>query len=219
MYWLYALGAGILGLILTIGIRQIVKELSGKRFAVLGQENVGKTVLIKYLTEGVFTKTYKETILEEKTPKNVLHLKDLKLKIKESKDVSGGGGYGPWKNIFVDSDIVLYLFRLDSFEKGSSIERIKRDVGQISKWINDNQNTKERKIIVIGTFADKVTNIDHKKDEHIAKLISELKRNTVINNMIIQLGGGRKVPLIIGSMVDEPSTMKLVHYLIKAAVQ
>ena len=210
---LWTLGA----LVAAIVISLVVNGLKGKKFAVLGEGHVGKTVLIKFLTEGVFSSVYKETVISEPTKKNVLHLGDLELRLRESTDVGGGqGNYGLWRDIFMDSDIVLYLFRLDRFESGKSIDRILQDVGQIERWIE--QSSSEKKILIIGTFADKIQNLDVQSSKAVEKYRRQLCKNEIIERCIIKLGGSRKVPLLVGSMKNKTLTMKLVHFLIKRIV-
>lgn len=205
----------IISLAAWLFIRALVKKLNGKRFAVLGEKGVGKTVLIKFLTEGVFTRKYDPTILEEKTKKNVLKLKDLKFVIKESKDVGGlQGNWGLWRNIFLHSDIILYLFNVNKFLSKKNIKRMKQDINHIEKW-KGNSEGKEKKILLIGTFVDKIPRISMDSDRVMANLRQKLLQTEVMDECIMKLGGGGKVKLIIGSMVDKASTMKLVHLLLK----
>lgn len=94
------------------GFYRMIRDLKGKRFAVLGKRDSGKTALIKYLSEGVFSRKYDPTVIETKTKRGIKKFEGLELILKESKDVAGDqGNWGRWKNVYLESDVVLYLFK------------------------------------------------------------------------------------------------------------
>ena len=126
-------GAGI-GAGIGVAVDAIIKVLKWKRLAVLGDNKVGKTVLINFLTKGVFSKEYVRTMYAKDTEANDFKLEDLELKINESIDVPGDDDYYPdWEGIFKKADIVLYLLRTDKLMEGHkpTEDRVKKDMGKL----------------------------------------------------------------------------------------
>ena len=62
----------------------LIISLKGKRVAVLGERNVGKTVLLKFLTSGEVPDEYMQTVLTEKVEGKRFAMGDLKLDLKET---------------------------------------------------------------------------------------------------------------------------------------
>jgi hypothetical protein len=91
---------------------RIVAEWKAKRLAVLGAEQSGKTVLIKFLTRGRIPDRYEPTQTVEPTRANLYRLEELALKIRRSKDVPGLSiAADQWKAIVKKADVVLHLVR------------------------------------------------------------------------------------------------------------
>ena len=83
------LGAGVVGIV-VICWDDIVLALAGKTLAVLGPRAVGKTTFIKFLTEGEISEKYEATLGAVKTEGRRFSLKDLKLNVRDGRDVGGG---------------------------------------------------------------------------------------------------------------------------------
>lgn len=88
----------------------LIISLKGKRVAVLGERNVGKTVLLKFLASGEVPGEYIQTVLTEKVEQKRFAMGDLKLDLKETRDVSGGhDAIEEWKTLHDEADISTLL--------------------------------------------------------------------------------------------------------------
>lgn len=199
----------------------IDKALKGKRFAVLGERRVGKTVLINFLTKGTLSKRYDATRVTRKTEPNDFQLKELELKIKESKDVPGDTSqYGQWKNIVQKADIALYLLRTDRLMEGDKCteERVKRDIGLIGKWLQE--KPKKIPFFIIGTYGD-LTTPDLTmlpKDERVV-YEDKIRGMPIFQEIALRSSvGGRKVRFVFGSLKSQDTTEILVQEIIDQVV-
>jgi GTPase SAR1 family protein len=151
-----ALVGGTLVVTISINWESIVKAWSGKRLAITGAESTGKTILMRYLTNGVIPQQYTPTQVSEKTKSHIYKLEDLKLALKESLDVPGVGiARDQWESLVKQSDVVLYLVRADLLLEGNKYteDRLKNDTGLMSPWL---KGGKDKHCFVIGTWADKI---------------------------------------------------------------
>ena len=204
----------------ALEVDDIIAALTGKRFAVLGERGVGKTVLINFLTKGTLSQGYIQTLDLEKTASNYFKLKDLKLGIKQSKDVPGDPDfYALWEDIVQNSDIVLYLMRSDKLMAGDKYteERVKRDMGQIGAWLKE--NPKKFPLFIIGTHCD-LTDPDLTKLPENKKGYYEdkLRKMPTFQEILLRGGGGRKVRFVFGSLKSKDTTELLVYRIIDQVV-
>ena len=218
-FWFFlALAVVATGAIAAIAV--IIDALEEKKLAVLGERGVGKTVLIKFLTEGILQKDYIQTLDPEKTASNDFELKDLKLVIEESKDVPGSiENWGDWKDLTQQADIVLYLLRVDKLQAGDkhTEERIKRDMGQIGKWLKE--SPKELPLFIIGTHCDLLTpDLTRLPENKIGDYESELRRMSILKEIARRGGGLNKVRFIFGSLKSKDTTELLVYRIIEQVV-
>ena len=131
-------------------------KTEANKFAVLGEQKVGKTCLIKFLTEGSLPTSPASTLSAKPTDSGRrFKLKDLKLKIPPLTDLPGSSDeYKVWKKITNGADIVLYLFRVDQLmeEDKPTEARVRKDMGQIKIWLK--AKPKEFPLFLIGTHCD-----------------------------------------------------------------
>ncbi|MCY3682337.1 MAG: hypothetical protein OXH16_13125 [Gemmatimonadetes bacterium] len=217
---LIIVGAGLAGAGIGVAVDAIIKALKGKRLAVLGGLAVGKTVLINFLTKGTFSKKYKANRYTKKAEPNDFQLKDLKLRIKESKDVSGDDSqYGQWKDIVQKADIVLYLLRTDKLMEGDKCteERVKRDIGLIGKWLKE--YPKKFPLFIIGTYCDLMTpDLTMLPEDKRGAYENKIRGMPIFQEIALRSGGGRKVKFIFGSLKSQDTTESLVYEIIDQVV-
>lgn len=186
----------------------------------LGASRVGKTVLINFLTKGTLSKRYKSTRYTRKTEPNDFQLKDLKLRIKESKDVSGDDSqYGQWKDIVQKADIALYLLRTDKLMEGDKCteKRVKRDIGQIGKWLQE--NPKKFPFFIIGTYCDLTTpDLTMLPEDERVAYEDKIRGMPIFQEIALRSGGGRKVRFVFGSLKSQDTTESLVYEIIDQVV-
>lgn len=214
-----AVGAGVT--VAALNWDKITKTLKGKKLAVLGARidgaPVGKTSLIKFLSEGSVPEEYKATNRPEKVRGRRFQLRELELDIEDMVDVPGSKHrYASWKQVTKDADIVLYLLRIDKFmadDKGTEV-RIRQDMGQIKRWLQD--NSKNFPLFIIGTHGDlidpDITTLSSDQIEDFEDRVREMP----IYPTIEQLGGGGgKVRLVCGSLKSEATAEDLVYRVFK----
>ena len=200
----------------AVALTLLDEKVKGKKFAVLGERGTGKTALINFLTKGTFSTEKTQTLIAEKTESNRLELKDLELEIEESIDIPGTEDfYGIWESITKKADVVLYLLRVDELMAGNkqTEERVKRDMGQIGKWMKE--TPKEFPLFIIGTHCD-LTDTDLTKLPKDKKGYYEDKmRGMPIFQEIARRGGGwNRVRALFGSLKSKNATEDLVYKVI-----
>ena len=205
---------------LVAAIAAIIKIFEGKKLAVLGEGRVGKTVLINFLTKGTLSEVYVRTLYPQNTEANDLELKDLKLSIEESIDVPGDKDYySSWKSLSQDADVVLYLLRADKLQAGDkhTEERVKRDMGQIRKWLKE--SPKEFPLFIIGTHCDLITpDLTRLPENKIGDYEDELRRMPIFREIALHGGGGSKVRSVFGSLKSKDAAERLVYQIIDQVV-
>ena len=91
------------------------RRLKGSTLAVLGEQKVGKTCLIDFLTTGSIPRKYKADSYAREVPGRRFELKGLELKIPPLTHLSGSPDeYSEWRDVANEADIVLYLLRVGS---------------------------------------------------------------------------------------------------------
>lgn len=209
--WFVVAGAAVL--VATITAAAIIKALKKKKLAVLGEDKVGKTVLINFLTKGTLSKEYVRNLYPKKTKANDFELKDLKLSIKESIDIPGRKDFYPdWEKLTLDADVILYLLRADRLQAGDKAteERVKGDMDLIGDWLKG--SPKKFPLFIIGTHCDLIKNKGRDYED-------ELRRMPIFQEKIVLSGGGwGKVRLVFGSLDSEDATERLVYQIIDQVV-
>ena len=215
--WFIIAGVAILA---AGAIAATIKVLEGKKLAVLGADRVGKTVLINFLTKGILSEKYVRTVYPKETEASDFKLNDLKLSLEESIDVPGlEDFYLTWKKLSQDADIILYLLRTDKLQAGDkhTEERVKQDIRQIEKWLNE--YPKKFPLFIIGTYCDLTTpDLTKLPENKIESCEDKLRRMPIFQEILLRGGGGSKVRFIFGSLKFKDATERLVSKLIDQVV-
>ena len=211
--------AAVVGTVAALNWDEILIALKGKKLAVLGARTTGKTHLIKFLTDGSIPEEYRQTSESESTEGRRFKLKDLELTIKKSKDVPGPRNFD-WEKIVTGTekengaDIVLYLLRVDWIMKGDKRHeaRVKKDIGQIKRWLN--ASPKEFPLFIIGTGCDLTDkDLTALPEDQIGEYMDEISCMPFFRDIVLRGGGEKKVKLILGSLKSKPTTEVLVYAL------
>lgn len=218
MGWEKVVGAGILALVsagaaywkrddLKEAWDNVVIGLTGKRVAVLGERNVGKTVLLKFLANGEIPSEYMQTLLPEKVEGNRFSIGDLRLNLKETRDLPGGlDAIKEWKALYENADIVLYLVNARQVNK----HRIRRDLTELVK--DDQEGGRRPQLVVIVTHMD----LDPTYAATPASARGTFRDEFVMRHLDAGLSTLRHRPrIILGSLVDHRRAEELVGALIR----
>lgn len=207
-------GAGVAA---ALNWDEIVKALRGKKLAVLGERKVGKTSLLKFLAEGSIPEEYEATNESGEIVRGRrFKLRDLKLAIKDTRDVPGRRGYD-WEKIIKGADIVLYLLRVDRLMEGHrpTESRVQKDISQIKRWLDTNPQ-KKFPLFVIGTHCDLTDpDLTTLPADQIGAYEDKVREMSIFQEIVLRGGGEREVTLMLGSLKSEATTEVLVYHLFK----
>ena len=185
----------------------------GKRLAILGERNVGKTTLHHFLTTGTIPETHKATVASENVKRGRFQLRDLDLRIKKSKDLPGGAdSYPHWEELFKEADVVFYLFRVDGLmNRIAETEcRVGRDMGQINRWLEERRP--DAPLFIIGTFCD-LANPDWASLSGTERVTYEedIRALETIKKCVLLAGGGGKAKVVVGSLKSPRDAEELLY--------
>lgn len=220
--WFWPLLLGPLGFLGFVVLRwdEIVIALTGKRLAVLGQREVGKTHLITFLSTGSIPRSYRQTPYPEKAGKRRFDLRELDLRLKETTDVPGSkDSYAQWKKEHDQADVVLYLFRADRLMAGdTAIEtRVRDDLHHIGRWLSERPTRPP--FFLIGTFCDLDPAYVAVPDARKGDYADRFHKLPIVNELILRGGGAQNAKLVLGSMKTVAQTEMLVFELFRRILE
>jgi len=207
-------GGGAVG----FGIGILMEKIGGKKVVVLGSRLAGKTTLATFLETGSIPEKYEQTIHVESKKGRRIELKELKLKISKIEDVPGSKEhYRQWKDAFVKSDIVLYLFCADQIWEGNieTEKRIINDLEHIDKWIKE--NTDEKRYCILGTHCDRIPGFSEVNPENQGEFEDKLRALPAMKKL--RLRAGNATPFIFCSMKTARHTEVLTCCLLRELVK
>ena len=196
----------------------------GLDIAILGPTATGKTTLARFIAYGLEKTKEQSNIPEKMEADRLLELRGVKQKIGTVIDVPGSKGrYPTWKRAIGEADIVLYLIRIDELMKNDKnhTSRIREDVGQIGKWLEDNKKDYSYSFI-IGTHCDQID-----------KKFAELALNNLLSNEIRELEdqvmqkdiysyikkhflrSGSEIILLCGSLKETKNIKNVIYRMLK----
>ncbi|HEV7368291.1 GTPase domain-containing protein [Arenibaculum sp.] len=207
-----ALVLGGAATVVVLNWDSIVTAWRGKRVAVLGAREVGKTCLVKFLSTGSIPENYEQTTSAEKASGRRFSLKDLDLKIDDTLDVPGDSShYADWKEVADRADLVLYLLRADRLFAGDAEveERIRDDVRHIGSWLR--ARTKRPRFFVVGTHCDLDPAFANLTRDKVGDYYDRYRKLPVVAELVSHCGGAKHVTFVLGSMVTEQVAEALVY--------
>ncbi len=196
------------------------RRLKGKTLAVLGENKVGKTCLLDFLTTGSIPKKYEADLFAREVPGRRFQLRKLKLNIPSLKHLPGfSDQYAPWKEVVIEADIVLYLLRVDQLMAGHepTENRVQKDIRQIKKWLDkleEEGKPKKYPLFIIGTHCDRTdpdftTLPKNQTGDYVEKVLDM----PIFQRIELLGGGGSKVRFVFGSLKTLDTTEDLVYQL------
>ncbi len=196
---------------------RIASWWTGKRLAVLGAREVGKTHLIKFLSSGTILTEYIQTIPPEPADGRRFQLKDLNLQIKDMLDMSGAEVMYPhWKKEVDRADVVLYLLRADKLFKGDTDyeKRVLKDGRMFEKWLAERSSRPH--FFIVGTFCDlDGGEFNNLKPEFAGTYHDKFRTLPVVTEFVAKAGGLNEVVVVVGSMKTKEGTEAIVCEIFK----
>lgn len=204
--WVIAL-LGLGGI--AAAIRLIARRLSGKRVAILGHEKVGKTTLLQILRKNRTSGPATRTVDPDEGGTFSMEIGRKTVNFHVPQDLPGHTplGQADWKEAFFEANYIWYLFRSDLIaqEDPETIQIVKRHFDLFKDWI-ETKKTKDPKIILIGTWAD--------KDPRYQKDLATFKRVVgavgPIKVGLVKLGN---TGFVVGSLLTDRNSKKLIKSL------
>lgn len=202
------------GTALKLNWNGILIKFKGKKLAILGEREVGKTHLLTFLTSGSIPGSYTQTMRPDKVPSRRFQLRELDLKIKETRDLRGShDAYADWKTLSLEADVIFYLFRIDKLMEhdAEAEDRVRKDMKQIAGWLAERRPPAP--VFLIGTHGD-LTNPDLTTipDNALGDYLDRVRALPVIKECELRAraGGSRKVTVVLGSLNSLENTEALV---------
>lgn len=201
---------------------RIVIAFKGKKLAVLGERQVGKTTLIQFLTEGSIPTKYTQTVAPKPVSRKRFQLKDLQLSIKRGFDFGGStDSYGEWKKQCQEADLILYLLRADRLLAGdATVEgRIRDDLKHIEGWLAEWRKKQKRPLpfFIIGTHCDLNNDFVVLTDDTVGAFHDKFRDLPIVRELVARGGGLQLVKVVLGSMESIDATQNLVYEIFKQA--
>jgi hypothetical protein len=221
---IYAVGAGLALLLggtavyVAINWDDIVRKLTGKRIAILGERGVGKTTMYTFLSSGTLPEKYELTEgIGVRVHGRRFELRDLKLVIKDGRDVPGSTDavkyLSLWKKTVEDSDIIVLMVRADKLtqEDRACTDLAVSDARHIAEW------RRGQDCFVVGTHFDLLPEFASLTDKTSAQFLDRFRAIDSVQEIRRTLG----LPperVLLGSQKTTDHTGLLVAQMFRAII-
>lgn len=164
-------GVGIVGAVTIAAITSDVEPVTGKTIAVLGMQGAGKTHFLAHLRNMNYKK-FSASLGAEKYSTFSTKIGDRIVKIEGGMDVPGGEEY--IRTYYVDlikkNETIFFLFNTHMY---LSDETYNLNTRARLDFINDRIKNTNKKVVVIGTFADQF-NDENKRKSAFNKILESV---------------------------------------------
>ncbi|WP_300268956.1 GTPase domain-containing protein [Microbacterium sp.] len=149
-----ALAAGGVAVVQT---QKAKKKLEGKKVAVIGGEQTGKTALLHYLEQGTWLDSSTPSPNVDKSGRTFeLDIDGATVAFSVTRDVSGtqGPSYLEWRKAVEDAHYIWYLFRADRVDIPDSedAQLVAKHLRRLTHWLKESGS--KATVILVGTHAD-----------------------------------------------------------------
>ncbi len=137
---------------------KLPKKLSGKRTAILGQRQVGKSALLRFLRDPPDAGELDAAADGSFAGSFSLRVGKKEAQFEVPKDLDGNYsalGFKQWKEAVSDAEYIWYLFRADKVAAGDpeTLELVRDHLDRIKNWMKTSGGANKR-VTLIGTHAD-----------------------------------------------------------------
>ena len=182
-------------------------KLSGKRLAVLGRQEVGKSTLLHMLRDNKLPDQVTRTT--DPIPGGEFEMKlgrRRPTRFYVPKDLPGSAAptWMVWEEAFASADMVLYLFRSDKLIERDVAETglVKEHLDMLVEWNSAVATRKARKILLVGIWADQ-------SEFYItdpAGYLEQLRHATVLQAPAVKLNAN----VLCGSLASDDNAKMLI---------
>jgi hypothetical protein len=198
----------------------ILFALKGKRIAILGVQQVGKTTLFTYIEKGVWLDNYQATVLPKEIGKRKLRKEDLEIRLRKTRDVPGSASAdirSQWQKIVEDSDIILYIVRTDLLlrEDERMGQRVENDIQHIGEWVKNSSKL----FFIVGNHWNTDAEFESFIRDREARYLGRFKELPIYHKLTQLLGGGAMMKVVLGSLSDSRSADQLIVEIFRQVLQ
>lgn len=206
---LIPLGVVAVGALATITVKLIKptlpQKLKGKRVAILGARQTGKTTLLRYLElDGLLEGNIRGTTDANGGGRFELNIQGANVMFDVLKDVPGNQDllFKDWREAVESADYVWYLFRADRLAEDDKDQNdmVRKHLTLLKVWI-DEIKTNEPKVILVGTHADR-------HPQYGEDLLTVSQRATAADAIKVN-AVKLKASIVVGSLATEESAKRL----------
>jgi len=211
-----ALVVGASGATVACKWDDIISNIKGKKIAVLGARNVGKTTLLKYMEKGILIERYSQTVARDEIERTRLKLGDLDIRLNKTDDLPGDKvAYAAWKSLFYKSDLVFYIVRTDMLLKNdlATEKRSKDDLEQIHQWIKESKIKKQ--FFIIGNHWNSDSEFKNLTEDTKGDYVDRFRALPVVKKMTQLAGGSAAVKVALGSLASAKDADELISIVFK----
>ena len=202
-----ALATAVLAGVVAVAVKITMHKLAGKKVAILGAQQVGKTTLLLTLRDGKVPSRVSRTVDPARGGTFSLPVGDKKVDFEVPKDVPGNDdlAYSTWKEALNGADYVWYLFRADlAALHDPGTNRMVQDHLDVIKDTVIGSRNKKTKVILIGTFADL-------SPTYFTNLAEFRKAVASIESIKIGLVRIKNAKLVVGSLLKDKEATALIR--------
>ncbi len=164
-------GVGLVGAVAIAAITSDVEPVSGKTIAVLGMQGAGKTQFLAHLRNMSY-KTLSASLGVEKYSTFSTKIGGRKVQIEGGMDIPGGDEYirAYYADLIKKNETIFFFFNTHMY---LSDEIYNLNTRARLDFINDRIKGSNKKVVIIGTFADQFED-DNKRKSAFNKILNSV---------------------------------------------